>query len=261
MATKPIFIDYDFGSDAKILNLPTPSNSGDAANKAYVDAVAVLPSLASDPASPTDGQAWYNSTTGQMRMRLNGKTCIIDAGQIPHQAPGTGHYVPMTMGGSSGGLGTLIGAADRMDIYPFIPRGDMTIDRLSVNCTNSNAGSTVKIVLYASDTNGKPAALIVETATLDTASTGVKEATVSQTLRKGVTYWVGVRHSAAPTLTIFGTAATPELTTAGITTNPRKVLRRTLTYATAATDPWGYLVSEVTSATTITGTGIWMRST
>ena len=220
-----------------------------------------VPSLASDPGSPADGLVWYNSTTGQLRMRLNGLTRILDAGPIAHQAPGTGHYVQMSMGGNSGGMGTLIGAADRMDIYPFTPRGDLTIDRLSVNCTNSAAATTVKIVLYAADTNGKPAALIVETATLDTSSTGVKEATVALTLRKGVTYWAGVRHSGAPTLTIFGTAATPELTTDAITTNPRKVLRRTLTYATAATDPWGYLVSEVSNASTITGTGIWVRST
>jgi len=222
---------------------------------------APLPSLASDPGSPADGDAWYNSTTDQLRMQMNGLTRILDAGPIPHQAPGTGHYVPMTMGGSSGALTTLIGAANRMDIYPFTPRGDLTIDRLSINCTTAVAASTVKIVLYASDTNGKPAALIVETATLDTSSTGVKEATVSQTLRKGVTYWVGVRHSSTATLSLFGQAATPELTTDGITVNPRKVLRRTLTYATAATDPWGYLVSEVTSATTILACAIWMRST
>ena len=219
-----------------------------------------VPSLASDPGSPADGLVWYNSTTGQLRMRLNGLTRILDAGPITHQAPGTGHYVPMTMGGSSGGLGGSNGAANRMDIYPFIPRGDMTIDRLSVNCTTAVAASTVKIILYASDTDGKPTALIVETATLDTASTGVKEATVSLTLRKGVTYWVGIRHSGAPTLSLFGQAATPELTTDGITVNPRKVLRQTLTYATAAPDPWVYAVGDVSSATTILACAIWMRS-
>lgn len=220
-----------------------------------------VPSLAADPGSPADGLIWYNSTTGQVRMRLNGLTRILDAGAIPHQDPGTGDYVMTTTGGASGALNTQIGAADRMDLHPFIPRGDLTIDRLSINCTTAVAASTVKIILYASDAAGKPTTRLVETATLDTATTGIKEATVALTLRKGVTYWVGLRHSATATLSAWGTAATPELTASSITVNPRKLLRRTLAYATAATDPWGYLVGDVSNSTTVLGNAIWLRST
>jgi hypothetical protein len=39
MATKPILVDLDFASNAKVIGLPTPTASGDAANKAYVDAL------------------------------------------------------------------------------------------------------------------------------------------------------------------------------------------------------------------------------
>ena len=220
-----------------------------------------VPSLAADPGSPADGLMWYNSTTGQLRMRLNGLTRILDAGGIPHQTPGTGDYVMTITGGSSGALGTQIGAADRMDLHPFIPRGDLTIDRLSINCTTAVAASLVKIILYAADAAGKPTTLISETATLDTSTTGIKEATVALTLRKGVTYWVGLRHSSTATLSMWGSAATPELTAGSITVNPRKLLRRTLAFATAAPSTWGYLVSEVSSATTALANAIWLRST
>lgn len=39
MATKPVLVDLDFGSAAKVINLGTPVSAGDAATKAYVDAL------------------------------------------------------------------------------------------------------------------------------------------------------------------------------------------------------------------------------
>lgn len=36
---KPILTDLDFGSNAKVINLPAPTGTGDAANKAYVDSL------------------------------------------------------------------------------------------------------------------------------------------------------------------------------------------------------------------------------
>lgn len=220
-----------------------------------------VPSLASDPGSPANGLIWYNTTAGEFRMRLNGITRIIFGTPFPHQTPAAGSYITTTTTGMGGATGTIAGVANQIDIFPFIPRADLTIDRLSVNVTTLVASALGKIVVYDADANGLPNNLIVETATLDFSTTGIKEATVSLTFRAGVTYWIGMRTSSTATLSAWAASATPELTANGITINPRKLLRRTLTFGTAATSTWSYLVSEVTNATTAIATAIWLRST
>ena len=220
-----------------------------------------IPSLAADPGSPANGLVWYNTTAGEVRMRINGITRIISGTPFAHQNPAAGSYIATITTGMGGATGTIAGVANRMDIFPFIPRADLTIDRLSVNVTTLVAAAQGKIVVYDADASGLPNALIVETATLDFATTGIKEATVALTFRAGVTYWIGMRTSSTATLSAWSTAATPELTTNGITVNPRKLLRRTLTFGTAAPATWGYLVAEVSDTTTAIATAIWLRST
>ena len=152
-----------------------------------------LSGLVADPGSPADGWLWHNGAIGQLKARLNGLTRIIDAGNIPFNAPLTGDFVATTMGSGSA-TGTLAGAADRVDRFPFIPRGDLTIDRLAVNVTAAVAAALGKIVVYAADEAGRPTTLLLETATLDFSIVAAPAATVSLTLRKGVTYWFGIRH-------------------------------------------------------------------
>ena len=220
-----------------------------------------VPSLAADPGSPANGLMWYNTTAGELRMRIGGITRILFGTPFPHQTPAAGSYITTTITGLGGATGTIAGVANQIDLFPFIPRADLTIDRLSVNVTTLVASALGKIVIYDADAGGLPNTLIVETATLDFSTTGIKEATVSLTFRAGVTYWIGMRTSSTATLSAWGTATTPELTVSGITVNPRKLLRRTLTFGTGAPSTWGYLVSEVTNATTAIATAIWLRST
>ena len=141
--------------------------------------------------------------------------------------------------------------------FPFIPRDDITADRLSVNVTTLIAAALGKIVLYAGDATGKPATLILETGDLDFSTVGLKEATVAQTLRRGITYWIGIRHSSTAILSAWASTATPDLNGGAPVTTARKVLRRTLAYATAAPGTWGYLASETNAGP---GTAIWMRA-
>ncbi|MEY2643674.1 MAG: hypothetical protein RLZZ611_323 [Cyanobacteriota bacterium] len=62
---RSILTDFDFGSVSKILNLPSPVNSGDAANKGYVDSV-------------IEGLAWKDSvrvsTQGNLSLSSPGST-------------------------------------------------------------------------------------------------------------------------------------------------------------------------------------------
>ncbi len=219
-----------------------------------------LSGLVADPGSPADGWLWHNGAIGQLKARLNGLTRIIDAGNIPFNAPLTGDFVATTMGSGSA-TGTLAGAADRVDLFPFIPRGDLTIDRLSVNVTAAVAAALGKIVVYAADEAGRPTTLILETATLDFSVVAAPAATVSLTLRKGVTYWFGIRHSSTATLSAWPATATPDLTANSISVQPRKLLRRTFTFATGAPSPWTYVSSEVTAEAAAIASAIWLRST
>lgn len=216
-----------------------------------------LTGLAADPGSPADGWLWHNSTTGQLRARLGGVTRILADQDVPWISPAAGDYALTTTGAGGAATGVSAGAAGRMDLFPFIPRDDITIDRLSVNVTTLIAAALGKIVLYAADATGRPATLILETGDLDFATVGLKEATVAQTLRCGISYWIGIRHSSTAILSAWASTATPDLNGGAPVTTARKVLRRTLAYATAASGTWGYLASETNAGP---GTAIWMRA-
>ena len=216
-----------------------------------------LTGLAADLASPADGWLWHNSTTGQLRARINGVTRILADQDVPWIAPAAGDYALTTTGAGGAATGVLAGAAGRMDLFPFIPRDDITIDRLSVNVTTLIAAALGKIVLYAADATGRPATLILETGDLDFSTVGLKEATVAQTLRRGITNWIGIRHSSTAILSAWASTATPDLNGGAPVTTARKVLRRTLAYATAASGTWGCLASETNAGPS---SAIWLRA-
>ena len=144
-----------------------------------------LNGLAADPVSPTDGWLWHSSTSGQLRARLGGVTRILADQDVPWIAPATGDYALTTSGAGGAATGVLGGAAGRIDLFPFIPRDDITVDRLSVNVITLIAAALGKIVPYAADASARPAALILNTGDLDFSTVGLKEATVAQTLRCG----------------------------------------------------------------------------
>jgi len=58
MATKPILADLDMGSNAKVINLPAPTASADAATKGYVD-------------SAVEGLAWKDNCRVATQANLN----------------------------------------------------------------------------------------------------------------------------------------------------------------------------------------------
>ena len=56
---------------------------------------------------------------------------------------------------------------------------------------------------------------------------GLKEAIVAQTLRRGISYWIGIRYSSTAILSVWASTATPDLNSGTPETTARKVLRRT----------------------------------
>jgi hypothetical protein len=220
----------------------------------------ILTGQASDPVSPANGTIWHNSTTNQLCAQVDGRQKVLDSQQdLPFLLPPSGEYV-MTAAGIGGASlsAALAGVAGRMEIFPFVARGTLALDRVACNVLTAVAGGLGRIVIYESDANGRPSTLLLETADIDCSTTGIKEVVVSVTLQRGRTYWAGVRHSAAFTLTGWLAAMTPDINggTAPILT-ARKVLRRTLAFATPAPTNWGYTSTEITAGGV--ATAIWLR--
>jgi len=211
--------------------------------------------LAGDPAGPAEGWLWYNQAAGQVRVRAGGASVAVGGAQVPILVPPSGEHVLTTIGGGTT-TGTLVGGAGRMDLFPYTPRADLTIDQMVVNVTTAVASALGKLVVYQSDAAGRPDVKLAETGDLDFGTTGLKAASVPMTLWGGTTYWIGLRHSSTATVSAWAAAATPDINGGSPVTTARKVLRRVLAYGTPAPANWGFLSSEITSAT---ATAVWLR--
>lgn len=176
---------------------------------------------------------------------------------IPFLVPPVGEYLQTTSGPGGAAAATLAGAANRFEIYPYLPRADLTLNQLVVNCTTAVASAQGKLVVYSSDADGRPDALVLETDPLNFATTGPKIAAVTLNLLQYQTYWFGIRHSSTATLSAWASTATPDINGGtAISTSARKTLRRTLAFATAAPRPWGFVSSEINPGP---ATAIWLR--
>jgi len=210
---------------------------------------------ASDPGSPADGDIWYNSTNSQMEARIAGRNMIVGADLAPHIRTNAGRYIPTAMANSIATT-TVAGVANQMNIYPWIPTRDISIDRLSINVTTLIAAALGKIVVYDSDVDGRPNNRLTETGDLDFSTTGVKEATVALSFLAGKQYWIGIRHSSTATVSAFQPYTMPCLDYTAVVTTAVKTLQRSLTYATAAPATWGYVATE---ANATNAAAIFMR--
>jgi len=140
---------------------------------------------------------------------------------------------------------TLTGAANRMELAPFVPQSTFTIDRIGTYVTTGVAATEIKFLVYGSNALGWPDSKLFESGALSSATTNsAVEATTSLTFVGGKVYWLGIRHSgAAATRAIaLGAAASLGLTQSG--TAYFTTLRRTLAFATGAPDPWNFLPSD-----------------
>jgi hypothetical protein len=217
---------------------------------------ATLTGVASDPGGAADGTLWHNTTAGQIRIRTGGVVQALGGGEIPVTVPPAGEFV-MTTTGAGGATSTFAATAGRIDLYPFTPRADLVVNGWAVNVTAAVAAAQGRIVLYSAGANGLPDQLLLEGGLLDFATTGVKtEAITARTLWQGRPVWLGIRHSAAVTLSAWAGTATPDLNGGTPVTTARKVLRKTLAFATPAPTAWTYLAAELNAQS---ATAIWLR--
>jgi hypothetical protein len=159
-------------------------------------------------------------------------------------------------------LTTRQGTANRIELVPYVPLVTEELDRFAVNVTTLIAASEVKIVVYASNADGWPDALLFESAALSSATTGAKTATTTLTLTAGVQYWVGMWHSSNATLSHAQNYTAPNLDYSAVTANTSTLIRReSVTFSGSAPNPWVFTDTEIPngSTTTVTPPCVWGR--
>ena len=77
--------------------------------------------------------------------------------------------------------------------HPFLIPRNMEVSGISIEVNTSQASSNVRVGLYETgDANGFPSALIVESASFDTSTTGNKTTAITTNLHGPRIYWVAV---------------------------------------------------------------------
>jgi hypothetical protein len=188
------------------------------------------------------------TTPNAPRRRINGPN-RSDA--VAYITPNTGEYTH-TCGAGTTATGTQQGAANRMDLYPWVCPAEVTITALAVAVTTGVASALGKIIVYNADAKQRPSGLVFESGNLDLSTISSPEAAFSFTFKKGVTYWFGFRHSSTATLATWALGSTPELPSTTFSGGARnRVLRQTLAYGTAAPSTWTYSTADAVTVNPI----------
>jgi hypothetical protein len=145
------------------------------------------------------------------------------------------------------GTSTLNGVTNGIDLAPWSTSGPIVIDQIGVAVATAVASTSVKVVIYDSDANGWPGALLYESAAIPTIATGFQFVAVANfAFKPGTTYWIGVRYNGAPTLRAIPVANCISLGLNGSNgIDYFTKLRRTLTFGTAAPASWNFVSSEL----------------
>lgn len=146
---------------------------------------------------------------------------------------------------------TLAGAANRFDLAPYYTSVPLAIDQIGCAVGTAVAGSLFKVVIYSANAAGWPDQLLYESGDLSGAAVAYVGATLSFTFQSGTQYWLGVRHSSTCTLRTINVSSAVNLgLTASNATSYATILRRTLTYATAAPQSFNFVNADRTANVT-----------
>lgn len=120
---------------------------------------------------------------------------------------------------------------NNMYLFPFIPMNNINTSSLIIQVTTAQAGSTGKMVVYSSTSQGLPSTLLVESTALDCSTTGFKTFSSFQTYTANTKYWIGFVGSVS-NINTTSNSMTPII---GVRTNANSVyncLLFTITYPT-----------------------------
>ena len=90
-------------------------------------------------------------------------------------------------------------SAGTMTVSPFPVDAGCTVDRIAAEIVTAAPDATVRLGIYRAGRDGFPAELVLDAGTIDGATTGAKEITVSQVLPAGLYYLAAAAQGGAPT--------------------------------------------------------------
>ena len=132
--------------------------------------------------------AWTNRTIAQLSTDLVAKRDV-------HYSLGSGRYYYAICPGGSSASTT---ANQTLRLAPWIVERDVTIVRIGAEVsTVGEAGSVIRLGIYADAGGLYPGALVLDAGTIAGDSATIQEITISQALTRGV-YWVGGVAQSAP---------------------------------------------------------------
>lgn len=183
------------------------------------------------------------ATTGAYSDLSGLPTIITNTFGTSVMVPAAGVYI--SNGLNLTALGTVAQVANRTTIGAFISGRSITIDQIGLSVSTLVASALLKIVIYDSDSNGRPTTILRETSTFNAGSTGTKFLSITAlSLTAGKVYWFGVRSSSTATVRSLGVGATPVLSyTNAATPVGQGALIITETFANAAAN-WTYASSQ-----------------
>ena len=150
-----------------------------------------------------------NTSPAALTLAAGTKRVIVTAltrsvmSPLPYLGSGAGYK-----GVSNGALIGTVGAGSyndqdtsgRLNIFPWIHEYGGEVDAFIINCTTAQAGKILRIGLYRVGSDGNPAGLIVESGSIDVATTGVKTSTFTAQVLAPGHYWIACLSDATAAL-------------------------------------------------------------
>ncbi len=156
-----------------------------------------------------------------------------------------GRYYDQALQASNGA--TSAGAADRVEMSPFITSQRLRIDQIGVAVSTAVAGSLMKCFIYASGANGWPDQLVYEAPTdLSGDATVYVAHSLDFSFDNGRKYWIGVRWTANTTIRAIPIASMGNLglqSAAAAAYNTQ--LRDTIAFATPMPAIWTFAEAQL----------------
>lgn len=161
----------------------------------------------------------------------------------------TGQYYDNSFQGTNSS--TLAGVANRIDLAPYYTSVTLNIDQIGLAVSTAVASAQGKVVIYEAGADGWPDTLLFESGALDFSSTGYKSEALTFTFTSGKIYWIGARHSSTATIRTINVSSSVNLGLISSTAaNYATLLRRTVTFANSAPNPWNFVNGDRVAAST-----------
>lgn len=142
-----------------------------------------------------------------MSAAIDAMAAVANAGGV-HAREATvasGSYLSCALNATALTTGALV--ANRLDLIPFQPARNISLNQIAIEVTAGVATSLAQIGIYSTSNLELPANLIVASGNLDCSAVGAKTAAINVNLVGGTKYWLAINSSANQTVRMLGGAS------------------------------------------------------